>query len=139
MLRLYQTYGPNQEVNRFLPILITNCLKNKKFSTSHGKQYRDFIYISDLITIIYKCLNNKKARGQIINVGSGKPLNIKKIILKVMKICRGGNPVFGKISLRKDENLLTYPDIKKLRKITSFTPKISFAKGIRLTIRSYKN
>ena len=139
VLRLYQTYGPNQEVNRFLPVLITNCLKNRKFSTSHGKQYRDFIYISDLITIIYKCLNNKKARGQIINVGSGKPLNIKKIIFKVMKICRGGNPIFGKISLRKDENLLTFPDIKKLRKITSFTPKISFEKGIRLTINSYKN
>lgn len=139
ILRLYQAYGPNQDINRFLPFLIINCLKNKKFPTSNGKQYRDFIYISDLVTIIYKCLNNKKAKGQIINVGSGKAYNIKKIILKVMKICKGGKPDFGKISLRKDENLFTYPDIKKLKKIISFSPKISFERGVRKTIRFYKN
>ena len=63
VLRLYQTYGPGQDINRFLPILITNCLKNKKFETSHGKQFRDFIYISDLVKIIYKCLNNKKTKS----------------------------------------------------------------------------
>ena len=28
ILRLYQAYGPKQDTNRFLPVLITNCLKN---------------------------------------------------------------------------------------------------------------
>ena len=41
ILRVYQAYGPNQSTNRFLPILITNCLKNRKFDTSDGKQLRD--------------------------------------------------------------------------------------------------
>ena len=139
VLRLYQTYGPKQDTNRFLPILITNCLTNSKFQTSNGKQFRDFIFINDLITIIYKCLKSFKARGQIINVGYGKPINIKKIIYKVMKICGGGKPEFGKIILRKEENIITYPDIRKLKSILSFKPKISFEKGIRTTINSYKN
>jgi len=30
ILRLYLAYGPNQDVNRFLPIIITNCLLKKK-------------------------------------------------------------------------------------------------------------
>ena len=130
-------YGPDQDTNRFLPILITNCIKNKKFPTSHGKQFRDFIYISDLISIIYKCLTNNKVRGQIINVGSGKPINLKKIIFKVMDICKGGKPQFGKLMLRKDENLITYPNVNKLKKILSFKPKVQFEKGIKLTIKSY--
>lgn len=139
VLRLYQAYGPHQDTNRFIPILITNCIKNKKFKTSHGKQYRDFIFIDDLIKIIFKCLDNNKVRGKIINVGFGKPINIKKIILKVVKICKGGKPDFGKISLRKDENLITYPNISKLKKNLSFSPKISFEKGIKRTIKSYRN
>ena len=139
ILRVYQAYGPNQSTNRFLPILITNCLKNRKFDTSDGKQLRDFIYIKDLIKVIYKCLGNKKTIGQIINVGSGKPIRIKDIILIVQKICKGGLPQFGKVLLRKDESKIFYPDISTLRKILKFKPNISFKKGLKLTISSYMN
>ena len=139
ILRVYQAYGPNQSTNRFLPILSTNCLKNRKFDTSDGKQLRDFIYIKDLIKVIYKCLGNKKTIGQIINVGSGKPIRIKDIILIVQKICKGGLPQFGKVLLRKDESKIFYPDINKLRKILKFKPNISFKKGLKLTISSYMN
>ena len=93
-----------------------------------GKQLRDFIYIKDLIKVIYKCLGNKKTIGQIINVGSGKPIRIKDIILIVQKICKGGLPQFGKVLLRKDESKIFYPDINKLRKILKFKPNISFKK-----------
>lgn len=139
VLRLYQTYGPQQETNRFLPILIKNCIRNKKFNTSYGKQFRDFIFIKDLVFVIYKCINNKNAKGQIINVGFGRPINIKRIILKVIRICKGGKPQFGKIFLREDENMITYPSIKKLKKILNYKPKTSFLDGIAMTIESYKN
>ena len=139
VLRLYQTYGPMQETNRFLPFLITNCLKNKKFKTTHGRQYRDFIYITDLIFIIYKCLINfQDIKNQIINIGFGKPLNIKKIIYKIMKICKGGTPLFGSIELREDENLITFPSIQKLKRLLFIVPKVNFEKGIKITIKSYK-
>ena len=137
ILRLYQAYGPKQDTNRFLPILITNCLKNKKFQTSSGNQYRDFIHVNDLIKAIFKAIKNKKTKGQIINIGSGKPLKIKKIIFKVMKICQGGNPEFGKIKLRKDENLKTYPNTIKSKKFLLWKPAISFDKGLKETIKSY--
>ena len=34
VLRLYQLYGPNQDENRFVPILISSCVKRKNFFTS---------------------------------------------------------------------------------------------------------
>ena len=80
-----------------------------------------------------------KTIGQIINVGSGKPIRIKDIILIVQKICKGGLPLFGKVLLRKDESKIFYPDINKLRKILKFKPNISFKKGLKLTISSYMN
>ena len=32
VLRLYLTYGSKQDMNRFIPIIIESCLKNKKYS-----------------------------------------------------------------------------------------------------------
>ena len=114
-------------------------MENKKIQTSHGKQFRDFIYINDLVLVIYKCLKNHKARGQVINVGFGTALNIKEIINQVVKLCKGGKPEFGKIKLRKDENMITYPNISKLKKILLFKPKVSFKKGIEMTVNSYRS
>ena len=60
ILRLYQVYGPYQDLNRFIPIVINSCKNNKNFPCSHGKQYRDFLYIDDLINAIFTIFNNYK-------------------------------------------------------------------------------
>ena len=137
ILRLYLAYGPRQDINRFLPIIIDGCIKNKKFNCSSGNQLRDFVYIEDVVRAIIKSLTNKNAIGQIINIGSGKPIKIRKIIKYIKKISKGGYPQFGKIKLRKDEILKLYPNIKKARNIIHWKPKVSFEKGLKLTIKFY--
>ena len=54
-----------------------------------------------------------------------------------MNLCKGGKPEFGKIKLRKDENLKTYPNTLKSKRLLSWQPVISFDKGLKETIRSY--
>ena len=113
------------------------CLKNKKFPCSSGNQFRDFVHVDDVINAIIKSLTNKNARGEIINIGSGKPKKIRNIIENIRKISNGGHPEFGKIKLRKDEILKLYPDIKKAKNIINWIPKIPFDKGLKLTIKHY--
>jgi len=138
ILRLYNTYGPRQDLNRFIPIIISGCIKNKKFPCSKGNQLRDFLHIDDVVDAILKSLTNKNAKGQIINIGSGKPRIIKNIIEYIKKILKGGYPLFGKIKLRKDEILKVYPDINKAKNKINWKPKISFKKGLKVTIDSFK-
>jgi len=138
ILRLYNTYGPRQDLNRFIPIIISGCIKNKKFPCSKGNQLRDFLHIDDVVDAILKSLTNKNAKGQIINIGSGKPRIIKNIIEYIKKILKGGYPLFGKIKLRKDEILKVYPDINKAKNKINWRPKISFKKGLKVTIDSFK-
>ena len=138
ILRLYLAYGPRQDVNRFLPIIIKGCIKNKKFPCSEGNQIRDFVHVDDVVNAIIKTLTNKKARGEIINIGSGKPKKIKNIIQNVKKISKGGHPQFGMIKLRKDEILKIYPNIKKAKNKINWVPKISFKRGLQSTIKYYK-
>ena len=124
-------------MNRFLPIVIKSCIKNKKFPCSRGNQLRDFVHVDDVVDAILKSLTNKNARGQIINIGSGKPRKIRNIIEHVKRISKGGYPQFGKIKLRKDEILKLYPNIRKAKNKINWSPKISFEKGLKSTIKFY--
>jgi len=89
------------------------------------------------VNAILKSLISEKARGQIINVGSGKPQKIRNIIKYITKILDGGYPQFGKIKLRRDEILKLYPSIKKAKIKINWKPKISFKKGLQSTIKYY--
>ena len=137
VLRLYQAYGSRQDFNRFIPIIIKACIKNKKFPCSEGRQLRDFIHVSDVVDAILKALKSKKARGHIINIGTGRPRKVKNIIKYIKKILKGGYPQFGKIKLRKDEFLKTYPNIMKAKNKMNWSPKISFKNGLKSTIKFY--
>lgn len=138
VLRLYLAYGPKQDLNRLIPITINSCLKNKKFPCSTGVQYRDFVYIGDVVQAILNSIQNKKAKGQIINIGSGNPIKVKDIINTIKKISKGGLPQFGMIKLREDEILKLYADTSKAFNILKWKPKISFEDGIKKTINSFK-
>ena len=138
VLRLYLVYGPRQDANRFLPITILGCIKNKQFPCSKGDQLRDFVYVDDAVEAIIKSLTNRNAIGQIINIGSGKPKRIKSVIEKVKKISKGGYPQYGMFKQRKFEIPKLYPNVEKAKDKINWKQKISFEKGLRKTIDSYK-
>jgi nucleoside-diphosphate-sugar epimerase len=137
-LRLYQAYGPKQDVNRLIPYIIKSCLQNKEFPCTSGTQLRDFLYIDDMIDLIFNIFNNEKSRGQIFNVGSGKKMSVKKLILSIVKITKKGRPGFNKIKMRKDENNKMYPDISKVKRLLKWYPKTNLEKGLIKTVNFYK-
>ena len=108
IFRIYLAYGPGQEFNRIIPFTIKNCLENKSFPCSDGNQYRDFIYITDVVDVLFKCLKQKYSNGKIFNICTGRPYNIKKLINLIKSKTKGGMPKFGSIKMRKDEILKFY-------------------------------
>jgi nucleoside-diphosphate-sugar epimerase len=138
IIRLYLVYGPYQDINRVIPITILNSLKNKKFNCSLGTQLRDFTYIDDVIIGIIKILKSNKSSGEIFNIGTGKPVQIKQVIKKICKIIGKGKPIFGKINFRSDEIVKLYPNINKIQKVINWNPKIKLNNGLSKTINYYK-
>jgi nucleoside-diphosphate-sugar epimerase len=139
ILRLYLVYGPSQDNNRLIPHIINECSNDNTFHCSAGTQYRDFLFVEDLIKAIFKCFNNNKSIGEVINIGTGKPRNVKKVILFIKNKINLGKPIFGQISLRKDEIFSLYPNITKAKKILNWKPYTSFQKGIKVIIKHYKS
>jgi len=136
--RLFLTYGPGQKKNRFIPEIIHQCLKNKKFPTTSGTQIRDFCYIDDTVSAILLLLTSNKTHGEIFNVASGFPTKIKTIINLINKNIGLGIPEFNKRKLRQGENKTLYADIKKIKKILNWKPKTNLEKGLKKTIKYFK-
>ena len=130
VVRLYQVYGPGQETNRIIPFAIKSAKNNKTFSCSSGTQKRDFTYVDEIIDAIFKILNSTKCRGKIINLGSGEPISVKKVIKKIVNKCNGGKPLFGKIKLRKDESKLIFPNLKLAKSLINWKAKIKIDTGL---------
>ena len=138
IMRLFGVYGPGQKTNRLIPFVIKNCIQKKKFDCSHGLQSRDFIYIDDLTNAIKIILStNKKIDGKIFNIGFGRSIKLKNVINSLTKKLGGGLPLFGKLKMRKDETLNSFPKIDLIKSL-GWSPKVNFEKGLNKTIFYYK-
>ena len=138
ILRLYQVYGPKQDLNRFIPMLIKSCVEKVFFNTSTGNQKRDFLYVSDAVSAFIKTINSKKSAGEIFNIGYGRSIRLKKIMSYVGNKTNFFSPKYGKVRLRKEENLDVYPNIKKAKKILNWEPKVNWKSGLNKTIRYFQ-
>ena len=99
---------------------------------------RDFVYIDDVIRAIFFSIKRKKAKGEIINIGTGKPNKIREIIEKIKSIIKRGEPLYGQVNLRKDEVIRIFPNVSKAKKILNWKSKIAIDYGLKKTIEHYK-
>ena len=129
VLRLFQVYGPGQGQNRAVAQLLNFCIKKKKFPASNGKQIRDFCYIDDVIKAIIIVLK-KDISGKLFNIASGKGVSMKKLILTIQRVAKGGKPQFGLFRTRNHENSSLVPSINSAIKILKWKPKVELLNGL---------
>ena len=92
IIRPHNVYGPRQNIadpyRNVLGIWINRIMRgNPPIIYGDGKQSRAFSYIDDVTPAIANAGLNAKSKGQIINVGSDKPVPVRKacdIVLDVM-------------------------------------------------------
>ena len=137
ILRPYQIYGPHQKKDRLIPQAIKTFLGNLKLKCTHGNQRRDFLYVDDFNRLVLSILKKKYISSGIYNVGSGKPVKIKKIINLLFKKINQGQAKFGAIKMRKDEINDLYPNISKIKKNFKWKPRVSLKDGLAKTIKFY--
>ncbi len=77
-LRLYSVYGPYEDSQRLIPVLIRKGLEGKYPEFVHPDISRDFIYVDDAAeAFIDTALNLRESQyGESYNIGSGKKTTI---------------------------------------------------------------
>ncbi len=94
ILRLGHIYGPGEEkFQKVIPITIKKILNNEPLELfGDGKELRTFIYIDDLIESIIISISLPNEIG-IINIVGSKPISIKELLEKLLKISNKIIPV----------------------------------------------
>lgn len=139
IIRLFLTYGPGQDKMRFLPQIIKGCLEDASFPTSAGEQLRDFCFISDTVDAIMLLFKSDELKGRIVNIGSGQPVTIRSVIMRVCLLIGKGQPQFGLLPYRVEENMALYANISEISKTLGWSPKVSLETGLIQTINYIKN
>lgn len=139
-LRFSNVYGPRQDTSSeggVIAIFIDKILKNQKANIfGDGKQTRDFIYISDVISACFISLK-KNLTGEF-NISTGKQTTITDLYETLVKIA-------GIKSLREFHRL-RYPEAKKsalswkkFNKITGWSSQVQLEGGLKNTFNFFKN
>ena len=139
ILRLFLVYGPRQKMNRLIPYVIKSCIQNKNFTLSEGNQIKDFTYVDDVVDFILISFIKENLEGNIINVGSGKPISVKNIVEMINLKIKLGNPSFNKKYNKPIENNELIPDLSKSKNLLNFNSKTSLDIGLQHTIDWYKS
>jgi UDP-glucose 4-epimerase len=132
VLRPFNVYGAGQSDAFLLPKIMRQILspETKTIEIFDLSPKRDYIYIEDLISAML--LAQKKWEGlEIFNVGTGVSISVKEAIETMLRET-GCEKDFRETGERRQGEIDDCrADISKVKNILGFTPKFSFANGIK--------
>lgn len=135
-IRPFNIYGPGQVGEGAIQIFIKNVVKGKNIEIhGEGDQIRSWCYIDDMVEGIDLCLTNKKAVGEVINIGNPKgTITISSLAEKIVLLCKSKSKIVY-IPKNYVDVELRIPSIDKAKDLLGFNPKVDLNEGI---IRTYK-
>ena len=139
-LKLFSPYGPYDNEEKIVPIIINSALKKEKVKLSHGLQKLDFIYVKDIAEAYKNCLENISLleHYESINIGTGFPYSIRDIVSILEDIL--GESIKKSWNDPSDENMeIIYSDISKASQILRWEPKYSLKQGLEETVEYYRD
>ena len=138
VLRPTIAYGPFQANDMFIPSLINTLIVNKEFKMTEGNQLRDFIYISDLVEALIQISEKQNCNGEIFNIGSGESLKLKGVATDIASYLNKEHLLkLGSIPYRQNEVMQYKTCTEKINNVIGWFPKVSFKKGIELTVKHF--
>ncbi len=127
--RIFFPYGLGEPAGRLLPSVLMAMNRGETVQCSHGKQFRDFIHVSDTASALIHLLTAVDSTG-IFNIGSGEPLQIMSIInMCASRFHHKVNIDFGSIPVSESDPRMLVASIDNLLN-TGWKPATSISQGI---------
>lgn len=135
-LRFFTVYGPRNRpdmlVHRIADSIYHQC---EVPLYNHGKMYRDWTYIDDIVQGVVAAIDHPLGY-EIINLGRGEPVLLEDFI-RLLEEQAGGKARLVPAPAPDMEMLYTYADISKARALLGYHPTVSVAEGIRRFLEWY--
>lgn len=139
--RIFNTYGPNMDKNdgRVISNFVNQAIKNQPITIyGNGKQTRSCCYVSDMVKGLVQLgvLNNLKR--ETINIGNPEEKTINEIAELIKTLTHSNSEMVFK-PIDQDDPKKRCPDITKAKKLLNWHPQVNLEKGLKLTIKYFKN
>ena len=136
--RFFTVYGPLGRPDMFIHKFFDKIKRNKKIQIyNHGKNYRDFTYIDDVIKLI---LTHKKLKSKfdIYNIARSKPIKTSSVISLIKRLYRKNEHKIEYVKSAKGEMLKTHGCNKRIMNELKKFKFTDFEKGLKKTFNEYK-
>ena len=131
-LRLYSAYGPWEEPDRLVPVLIAAARKKTYPPLVDPDISRDFIYVDDVCeAFITTATDIEKAKGQAFNIGTGVKTTIRDLANLIMREYGIANPPeFGSMPNRNWDVQDWFSNSDKAAELINWRSGINLTDGL---------
>jgi UDP-glucose 4-epimerase len=128
-LRLFSSYGPDDDPSWLIPYMIRTLLSGERPKLTKAEQVWDYIHVDDVADAIVAALQTG-ARG-IFNLGSGQARPLREIIERLRDAIDTALPLgFGEVEYRPDQVMHLESDIGALCAATGWKPRVPLEQGL---------
>lgn len=141
-LRYFNVFGPRQdptsEYSAVIPLFVTKVLRGERPTIfGDGAQSRDFIHVDDVVRANLLAAASAGAAGEAFNIACGVGTTVNGLLAAINEAL--GTAIEARCAPPRPGDILhSTADISKARRLTGFTPGLSFRDGLRATIDWYK-
>ena len=141
-LRFFTVYGPRQRPDLAINKFAKKIIKGEPIQMyGDGSTKRDYTYIDDIISGICKSIDYNGSGYEIINLGGGEPITLKRMIQTIEQEI-GKKAIIEQQPMQPGDVDKTVCDWSKARKLLNYAPQTSFKDGIKKFIewrKQYEN
>lgn len=113
-------------------------IKNRKVKEpfticGSGKQVRDVLHSSDVVSLYFKAKDTPSAYGQAFNIGGGVQNSLSLIeLFNLLEEILDVNMIYKKLPLRESDQKVFIADNTKFMTVTGWTPLVRKEEGIKM-------
>lgn len=134
-LRYFNVFGPRQDptspYSGVISIFVDQMARGLPVTIfGSGEQTRDFVFVSDVVRANLLAAQTPEAGGQVINIGTGRPVTIHQLFAMLSRQLQYDRPPLYQPA-RPGDVLHSYADAGQARTVLGWQPQVSFGEGLR--------
>jgi UDP-glucose 4-epimerase len=147
IVRFFNTVGPRQtgQYGMVLPSFVRQALSGEPITVfGDGTQQRSFTYIGDVVGCLMRLVEEKKAVGEVFNIGNGQEVSILRLA-ELVKEQTGSKSEIVFIPYDKayeagfEDMPRRVPDLTKIRRLVGYEPKVQLNEIIARVVEYFRN
>lgn len=133
--RFFNIYGPRQDPSSpysgVISIFVDKARKGQPITVfGDGFQSRDFVYVSDLVEILYRTIERESTAGQIMNVGRGVECSLLDLLDELERLT--GKPIERRFEAPRIGDIRnSRADVARLTTFLDYVPPTPIGVGLK--------